>query len=351
MKKILSIFILFISCVWFSQSGAVSLTHLYETKVFVENKSVAKRKLAIRQALEKILIKVSGNSKVASVPEVQNQFSQAENYLQRYRYQRIPDSGYWLITNFNPLSVKRLLVSANQAVWGEERPQIITWMVIKQQPDDQLIYSNSGSQVPRLLYQLANFRGLPLILPILDKAALDQVTVDDVLNARLDKLSIVAKRYTAPTILLSTVTPGVTGPWSGDWYLLVDGENLHWQNQGDSLANIAQDGLNTTADLLASRYAILNISGSESEVDIIVGDINDVADYGRVMKYLKKLTAVKEVDVREIKSNAIRFHIVLNGDIHALNQAMKLHPLLIPADQATHTLSREILVYRLKHAA
>lgn len=350
MKK----FCLLLLFIWlpFEQVNAVNLTHLYETKVYVQDKSRRVRVNATRQSLEKILIKVSGNVKISSIPEIQNQLAHADKYLQRYSYQRADASpGFWLKTNFNPISIKRLLVTANQAVWGQERPQIITWMVIRQNPEDQIVYSNSESQIPRLLYQYANFRGLPLILPLDDKQALTQVTPADIINQRLDKLSLIAKRYTAPTLLVVSIVPGVMGPWEGDWTLLVDGEKLHWQNHGDSLANTLEDGVNNATDLLASRYAVLNVMGSEGEVDIEVSAIENTRDYARVTQYLEHLNAVKKVEMREIKADVIRYHLFLNGDIHALTQSMKLHPLIIPANNATHTLSSELLQFRLRHAA
>jgi uncharacterized protein len=351
MRKQMSVVLLVLTSFWLPHAVAVRLDSLYTTKVYVANKSTLARQVAVTQSLEKVLIKVSGNVKVASIAKVKQQLTQAEPYLQRFSYQAVEGGGYWLVTKFNPRAVKQLLVSAAQAVWGEQRPQLLTWMVIRQNPEPQLVFANTGSQIPRLLSQFANFRGLPIILPIFDQNAIDQVSVADILEVRVDTLMRNARRYTAPAILLITLTPGVIGPWQGEWLLLVDGERLHWQNQGDSLANTVQDGINNATDLLVARYAVLAVDGHASEVDVLISDVNNLADYARVTRYLAHLTAVKKVEVREVRAHAIQVRLYLNGDRHALAQAMKLHPLLTSTGIAAHTLNDHFLQLRLLHAA
>ena len=130
--KFLIIILLFIGL---STANAAVVQGLYEAEKIVPNQSKAKRAEAMKSALIDVLTKVSGKPGLATMPEIAPELDKARNYIQQYRYRKIPEKSYlatdaavgsqiiWL--RFDERAVNKLLHKNNLPVWGRTRPQTL----------------------------------------------------------------------------------------------------------------------------------------------------------------------------------------------------------------------------------
>src|SRR5262249_34995195 len=132
----------------------------------------------------------------------------------------------------------------------------------------------------------ADERGLPIAWPLLDLEDLNAVTSTDVWGGFDDRIVAASARYRADARLIRRVRPGIFGV-EVEW-LFAHG----LERQPLPLAGVS-DGLHAAAD----RYAAeLSTVGGANVALLTVLDVSTPAEYGRVMSYLERQSALESVD-------------------------------------------------------
>jgi uncharacterized protein len=203
---------------------AIELDTLYSADIPVTSQDAAERQQAITQAVQEVLVKVSGNSAIATAAVLSSSLSNASAYVQSYTYEDSnttdepsADKPPTLIlkVKFNPRRIKSLLAKVDQDVWTGNRPLILVWMALENSQGRQLVGNDTRNELLEQLKKHAARRGIPLMFPQMDLDDLNSVSVKDIWNLNPSLLKKENKRYQSDGILIGRVTEQ-----NGHWQVL-----------------------------------------------------------------------------------------------------------------------------------
>lgn len=360
----------FISLVINQATLADEIANLYEASVPVESQDRELRTEAIRSAFREVLVRVSGRAELVDAmayPALQAAIESATRYAQQYRYVRSPtDAGtgqeslqVWV--RFDETAVSRLLRENHLPVWGSARPATLVWLVVDNRGQRELIGSDVRNAHYMTMQQRAALRGVPLRFPLLDLTDRAALRVSDVWGNFESTILRASERYQTEAVLVGRIFQGYSGSWSARWTLYVDSRRQDWSLNGQSIADVLHPGIDKTAESLAVRYAQVD-HGDDASVLMHIKDINSLADYNRVVKYLGSLSHVSAVQTVELSTQGAIFRVDVPGGRLNVARAIALgHTLAsvpvesvavaqaqIPANPATtNPAAVPELVYRL----
>jgi hypothetical protein len=88
-----------------------------------------------------------------------------------------------------------------------------------------------------------------------------------------------------------------------------------------------RDGLDAVADRYAAELSVL---GGASSTRLTVLDVATLADYGRVLSYLERLSVLQSVDVDSFEHGSLNLKVVARGDARVLGRVLALGGVLAP---------------------
>jgi hypothetical protein len=310
-------------------SDAARFVNLYQATVMVDPNAADSPVSPTTQALATVLVRVTGNRQAAFDPQL---LALADN--PDLLTARGTDAQGRMLFRFSPRLVDQALTSLGWPVWGDERPLTLIWVAVDDGVGERsLLGANDASvqvtqpmadqlkAIRAELNAVAEERGLPISLPLLDLEDLSAVAFQDVWGGFDDRITQASTRYRADAVLIGKIGPGVSGT-EVQWTLVRGGERR-------VLAGVAvRDGLEAIADLYA---ADLSATGPAATTLISVLDVGSPADYGRVMSYLESLSVLQSVDVESLESGALNLRVNARGGAQVLERVLALGGVLTPA--------------------
>ena len=304
---------------------AISVPHLNQAVVPVEDHSSSALKKGLRQAFVAVLIKESGNAHIGDIPLIQNAMRDIQSAVVEYHYVESTDEAgqpqLQLQVTFESNTLFAILREAHQTIWGADRPLVVAMV----QGETREV----SSQMESMVHQVADQRGVPLVF--------SSKEVDDVMA-----------QYPDAAILQGHVTPGSTQPWQSEWILSVKGEKTEWQNTGTEIPAVVQTGMMQAVDQLANRYATVTGSTTESSVVVRVKGVSNLDDYATLMKLLKQISIVKDVNLATAGNEDVVYHVVIVGSVAAFKEALNNSPQLTPLSVDVSNSSSDELDYTWK---
>jgi len=312
---------------------AATMPNLYLVSVTPDATVPDQRGAAIKAAMARVLIRVTGDRNAPFDPALQVMLSDAGKYLNSYGSdrQRQPQVG------FSATQVDQALVALQKPVWGPERPLTAIWVAVDDGNGSRALLGandtpqlglepTSAGMTERLaalrkdLLAVADERGLPVTFPLLDLQDLGAVTFADVWGGFEDRVAAASARYRADAILIGRVRPAPIGS-EIEWLLVVGGERQLLQGLG------VRDGLDAAADRFAGQFATLGGSGAAA---ITVLNVRSSADYGRVVSYLEQQSALQSVDVDSFDNGVLNLRVTARGDARVVERILALGAVLKP---------------------
>lgn len=303
-----SIFLLFAVCCFALPiaSQARVVKGLTTVQVPVTDRTPAARTKAIRQGFAKVLVRVSGNPGIMTVPAVQEAADKLDDYVVSYGYQ---DDN--LQVTYNSQAIDKLLKNTGQTVWKSNRPLTLVVISLRDHSKPVIVSSSMDNVVSIALRRIAEQRGVPIVLPEMDL----QDQMDEVNTQAL------ARRYGVSSMLRGNITRD-DAQWSGQWEFLLDGEKLTWSNQGSNAIEMIKGAVNQMANLMANRLAVVPTNRAEQVVHIQVQGIEDLKDYAKVMTILRRLPPVAKVEVRDMSDAKLVLDVRTTGSEEELAAAL-----------------------------
>jgi uncharacterized protein len=309
---------------------AARFQNLYQVTVTPDPSASDPRAAAIQLALGTVLVRVTGNRQAALDPQLQ---ALPGNPQLVNAYSVLDRQGRALV-GLSPRVVDEALTALKWPVWGAERPLTMLWIAVDDGLGDRaLLGANDAPNEtsPAMADQLkairaelnavADERGLPVALPLLDLQDLAVVTPLDVWGGFDDHITQASARYRADAVLIGKIRPDVIGT-EVQWLLIRGGERRSLEGVG------VRDGLDAIADLYA---ADLSVIGAAATTLISVLDVGSSADYGRVMSYLESLSVLQSVDVDSLERGVLSLRINARGGAPVLERVLALGGVLSPA--------------------
>ena len=333
--------ILILLSLFCAYASAVEVHGLYEVEVPVQDQSRDSRHEAYREALTQVLVRVSGQSQVMMQRQFHEVMDKAYTFVQSYRYRQMDvqealDKGLdhaslVLWVRLDPEQIKRLLREAERPIWGQVRPNMVSWVVVEQGGKRELLGAASSHPAKQILERRAELRGLPLQFPLLDLIDQQAVTVTDVWGGFSEPVKTASLRYSDDTVFFGRVYSRGNKLWIGEWHLLVRGHESKWTLQGPDLASVLQPSVDIAVDDIALRYAQSTTPSDNAGLSLVkVWNVQSLEDYAKVVKYLEKQISVEEVIPDTVEGGAVVFRVRTEGAWNNVAKAISLGSLLYP---------------------
>lgn len=179
-------------------SGSVqasTVVSVNEASVAVSDQSSTTQKKAARQALEQVVIKITGQRSATSNSAVRAMLSQPERYLRAYRFD-VVNGQLSYVAEFDSQTVIKVIRDAGLPVWGQRRPDTLLWLATEDENGNrQIIDDGAKGPVSSRLRELAVERGVPVVFPLMDLDDSVNISVFDVWGRFARTLQTASVRY------------------------------------------------------------------------------------------------------------------------------------------------------------
>ncbi len=341
MKKVLRLYV-FLICLLPLSAQAIKVPGLYEVEVPVIDQSESARLESLRTGLRLVLIKLTGDSQAAARTSLKPLMSQAQSYLQQYRYreQSIPvdaqaggsiiekQTHLWL--KFDEDNLNQALRNLGVPVWGKERPSTLLWLALEGEAGREIAAYEESPEYFLPVQRRADQRGITLIYPLLDLNDSSSLRASDIWGGFRQPVFEASARYHTDAILTATVDSPVPGIWEARWTAYIDDKMASWTSESDILDATLEEGIDRLADILAEQFAAPRVAGEINRFKMRVADVFNVDQYAKVLAYLSSLNSVADVEVLTVENGQVEFMLEAHGGKQTVSQAIDLGRVLAP---------------------
>jgi hypothetical protein len=381
MKTIFYLFCLLCGGLFSGNLFAATVEGLYEAEVPVEDQGAEQRESGLKLALKQVVIKVSGQYRIAD-DVLEALLPQSARLAQQFRYRSNPeweaflppepasaemsDEGvespalpvtpveppprYLLWVQFDEAQVNQALHISGLPMWGKVRPAVLVWLMVESLSEPRyLVAGEEAHQWQKLINQTAEERGLPVWLPLMDLEDQTKVSYSDIWGNFQEPIMAASRRYMADVVVVARLVEQGEAQWQSRWTVYEKGEARAWYSDELSLQAAISRGMHALVDLLAERYAqLLDFSQQGRVVVMQVSGVNGLADYARLMSYIVSLGNVKQVMVKQLTGDQMTLTLELLGPVAGLRRIIGFGHVLLPQEQASIEDAGGVLSYQLQ---
>lgn len=307
---------------------AVVLKDLYTFNSMVNDNTQATRLALLPQAMDQVLQRVAGTSDVLQHPACIEAKQNPDKYVRDFAY-RENDGTYKLIINFDERMIDQLLASTGRGNLTKNRPVVMIWLAVQDQQKTELVGDNAYQELAEYIDDAAHKHGIPVVLPLLDLTERLFVSANDVAVFNSGPLQQAAGRYNVDMILAGKIKK-VNNEWECVWHLFVGDQTIEWSTSGADMQMQMDAMLGALTEKILAHYGhATHAQLGKTAVFVRVKGVVNVAAYAKVMGFLAKLPAVKNVAVSSINDQEVVFAIYADGGRSAVRTAIDLDTILI----------------------
>ena len=312
------------------------MVDLHTALVPAADNSEAELTRAVEAAFQVVLVKLTGNSQRANQSAVAKLRGRAKQYNTLFGYERGEEGQLLLRADFDLPAVSGALRERGLPVWGKERPEVTTWLVLNDASGRRLSPDENTREIFESVVRQAALRAILIRRPpasAIEESLLNAAGQND--EAVLTGLGTLAAQYGTPANLLILLTqPPDALSWQLRWWLKVEDETVVGATSGELPVPVMIAGLDQGLDAVARHYLQSAVSSAASTVELSVEEITTADGYGRTLNYLARLDAVKRVDVQKIEGTTVYFSLVAHGGLPALTQSIGFGQVLSAVPEA-----------------
>lgn len=342
--------IVFLFCATLLSPGvyAIRVSGLYQTVLPVDNESSTARAPALKQALNQVLIKLTGDRNTAAYPGINEITKYPGNYVQQFRYRQTPNPGkpgdktLELWVQFDEAMLNNAMRTYGIPIWGKERPSVLVWLAGEKNTGRSLVSFDENPEYLSMLDKYASARGISLLFPLLDLKDTADLSVSDIWGGFKQPVLSASRRYRADVVLTGKISRVSAPLWESRWIAYFDDRSIEWNSRGESVDIALAAGVNELVDRLATVYVKNQATHSET-IELFVADVNTTDDYARALAYLQAMQSVSAVRVRRVFADKVLFEITGYGGLTGIDQAIKLGKTL----ERKNETGTDTLTYRL----
>lgn len=308
-------------------ASAAKIDDLLVGEVDVDSRDNQQLNAGVKAALAQVLVRVTGDDTAPQQPQGKAIVRQARQVMLSYAY----ESGQQLRlrVTFDQDQLKKRLQQSGLPIWGVQRPTTIHWLAVESdgypvQLQTDLDRAGEASSA------MAERRGLPQLLPILDLEDNMNVDVSDVVGNFSEPVLTASSRYGSDFVLMSfVVQEGEQWHYRTNLYTGGDQQSdnqrtlLNHQGVAPSRDEALEAILAEVGYYYSQRYAAVasDEEGQSRLVFTIDGGINKLVELER---YLQTLAPVQSSKVVAVDGQQITIELDLIGGLAELEQLMTL---------------------------
>ncbi|MBM88797.1 MAG: hypothetical protein CMQ41_10510 [Gammaproteobacteria bacterium] len=362
-RAILISSLLLILCLPTAKSLQVS--GLYNHRLVISNESDSERNRAFREALEAVVLKVTGEQRWLEHPRIEEALDNAQSYVEAISYSsesvelavfQTSDDDQSLLkpieerrfieVNFAASLINELLADANIPVWGSNRPSVLVWMVLQTADGErEMLTQESNPQIVNYIQEFAARRAIPIIFPVLDFEDRRNLSEDTVWGLEEGPITAASQRYGADSILTGRLHFTAGGELVGLWQFIFQGEAEVFDGFNEDLTGYLHDPLDQITNKLASYFGIVPEAAAQQIVRLRVDGVRDLGAYSALLTYVSGLSLVDSVSTAALDGERLELELGLVGDSAQLFELISLDRDLLPI-QSSQVGSRGVLHYR-----
>lgn len=321
---------------------AVEVTDLYTAKVPLNSQTQQEKSRATKAALEAVLVKVSGDDSVLSNQLIRSETRDYSKYLTQFNYITDGDENK-LVATFDETKINQLFFQESIPLWGSLRPLVLFWIVTEDGYNRHVISETEESALVSEINVIAEQRGLPFVLPLMDLTDMQNIEISDLWGRFVEPIKLASTRYSPETIViirLSKNTQKVSinevtsecdqaclqASTTIDWHIVnpqSDKIESGEQYQGSDELVLIKNAVSDITSHISGRYALSTEVDHELIID--VANIDTLTKYVEVSQFLEKLTAVSNVTLISAQGNNRRFLLSLLGTPESIFESLKLN--------------------------
>lgn len=312
---------------------AVRVTSLYQFEISVVSQADDVRMQAVREGFLGVLIKVSGDPQIANNPTIKSYLDNAGYYVQEFSYYSPPMSPFFILKiHYDRNDINRLLRKAGVAYWGDNRPLILAWIAFTNDKHyAEIIGNETPGDIITTMKQEANKNGLPLIFPIMDMTDINEVSASDIDGMSIKILKDAAKRYAPDALLIGAIQQNDID-YKSKWQLIVGNNKWEFELADRLLTGLMSSVIKEVNHTLA-KYYVEKAASEPQWIKLEVSNISKRDDLVQLMRYLKQLSAVQQVQLSQVMGDVVDISILLRGSITSFQENAAIGQKLILKSQ------------------
>ncbi|MCF6435742.1 MULTISPECIES: DUF2066 domain-containing protein [Pseudoalteromonas] len=318
--------ILFIfCCLWSIHTPAVEVTDLYQSELYVTDKSRDTRVEASKKALYNVIKKLTGRHEGGDSTLIKQAMRSISDYMLKYEYLDAQDGTVKIRVKFEPTKVEELVRDAQLPLWGNRRPLIAIWLAIEDNFRREFVTQDSYPQLERLIYDTAAEWGVPVIVPLLDLDDLAKVSVAEVWGNFSEPVELASQRYNAERAITARMfQQRNSSSWQLEWRY-TDAQMFEVNKLVGDKQQILITMVNDFSSALAKNYAIdPNVSLATQTTSLIVDNLKTFTSIELAKRQLTSLSTVVDVDVVYRSADVVRFEIQHSSTLDDLVKSLNL---------------------------
>ena len=288
--------------------------------------------------LKQVLIKISGDQKITSMPYIKSILKNAQNWVSSYHYTTL-DNKQILSVSFNATSITTLLKAHGQTVWSNHRPLTLVWIST---PKDSPATVHSNPNLLNAATQSAQTRGLNILLPKLnyDQAPISNLQLLDENNGAPDALTLM-NNYHAEAILFGTLVKSAQQD-TIYWKFTSPARTIQWSNSALSDTDTVRQGINQLADTLIDS----SVSNNKLERNYLL-TVNNIKATRTIKKLIEQLndSNIGQCRVTTLQNSSATLLITSALDTEALTTHLNNIPYLQQSNNTTATQNSSELTF------
>ncbi|TEW54382.1 DUF2066 domain-containing protein [Psychromonas sp. RZ22] len=283
------------------------------------------------QALQQVLIKVSGNIDVNKLDESKALTKHISSILSQFGYQQIGNARFYYAL-FDSRKINKALVDMQQPIWGETRPKPLIWLVNedRQITSEHMINSSQDSSISWGLTKSQLTRGISAQFPLIDLDDSLAIRASDISGRFYQTIANASKRYDAEYFVLANLVKTGDGKSQLKWELVQynaqskKSKVLIKQTNRGSKSYVMSIMLSDIADYYAKQFAILENNGEKLTQELNVKNINSLKDLTGLNSLLDGLNAVDSFEIVYISEHQVKVSVTLKGGLMSLKNALNV---------------------------
>ncbi len=304
----------------FSPVIAGRSSHLYDVDILVVDESAATRWGAFKRGLDEVFIRISGDSIVMDKLKP----PAATAYVKQYSYSPVKEPttnelgkllSHQIKVQYNAGAMETYLLDNGFPVWGEHRPDVIVWLVVRDGRNEYVLKDSDQSLIKTAANEALVRRGIPSEWPKYDNKDKKILSVADIRGGFKDPITSASKRYSrGPALTGSIIWNG--SQWQSSWNLLMKSENRHWSLVDADYNRLINKAVDQAADAMGVVFALnLNLKNENlATIQLDIQAVNSIDRYNRVETYLTSLRAVNSARPIRIDSKTTVFEVSLRSE-------------------------------------
>ncbi len=197
------LFWLHLPAVW----SAVQISGLYQAQVVIPNQEQQSVDTGFQQAINRVLIKLTGAADTIYSTDTQSTIGRADRYVQTYQFLPSPlGEGWFLSVQFDPLAMSDLIAALGLTQWSDTRPAALTWIWLTLDGVPWVITPDDRANEAEQVRVQSDALGVPVLFPLMDledRRSLNAGSLQQVTEAGAQMLM---ERYAVQALLLGDVT-------------------------------------------------------------------------------------------------------------------------------------------------